>query len=132
MSHSRSWLKTKTLTEPINNKKHSSDVYQYASKLLKFNKHDERRHKVNMDLMRKKPATNVARRRYGGVRGAAFSAVQTADIKCASRWNTSAFGEQPSGPHHLSFHGYLHCCLVSIYCFGIVTNAVTHMITYLF
>lgn len=53
-----------------------------------------------MDLMRKKPATNGAHGTSGGARGAAFSAAPTADIKCASRSYTSAFGEQPSGPHH--------------------------------
>lgn len=55
-----------------------------------------------MELMRKKPATNGAGSRHcGGVRGAAFSAAQSTDIKSASRWNTSAFGEQPSRPQRL-------------------------------
>lgn len=46
----------------------------------------------------------------GGARGAAFSAVLLQnDIKSASRWNTSAFGEQPSRPHHLRAHSFFHC-----------------------
>lgn len=71
-----------------------------------------------MDLMRKKPATNGAHEQRGEARGAAFSAVPTADIKCASRWNTSAFGEQPSSPHHLALMssfivGFAACLLFS-------------------
>lgn len=67
-----------------------------------------------------------------GARGAAFSAVPLADIKSALRWNTLAFGEQPSCPHHLRPHGFSHhsdCCS---FIFGIVANKTKQMIRYLF
>ncbi|KAI8434187.1 hypothetical protein MSG28_012300 [Choristoneura fumiferana] len=55
--------------------------------------------------MRKKPAmSGVACEGTRGARGAAFSAVPLADIKSALRWNTLAFGEQPSCSHHLCPH----------------------------
>lgn len=68
----------------------------------------------------------------GGARGAAFSVVLLQnDIKSASRWNTSAFGEQPSRPHHLCAHGFFHClvcCLCWPISLGIVTDTITYMI----